>query len=271
VLGSRRRFGWQALIGQKTLRHWYFCINEAGFDRSRGLLEVAVRSAAANTALTPICLYNGQNPAHVATLEALGVRVIRHRSLFEDDLRAGYGEKFDTFSGHWLRVDIPLIETREDFVLYTDVDVMFLAQPELAPKPALLAAAPEFDRSNLTYFSSGVMVLNIEGMQRVHAEFMAAIRARLHGAFKYPAHDQESFNRFFRGRNDRLPPECNWKPFWGVNEAARIVHFHGPKPAHARQIARGDGAGFMQIYRDLWAKAPEAYEHYARLFDRFSG
>ena len=27
-----------------------------------------------------------------------------------------------------------------------------------------------------------------------------------------------------------LPPRFNWKPYWGMDKDAVIVHFHGPKP-----------------------------------------
>ena len=30
---------------------------------------------------------------------------------------------------------------------------------------------------------------------------------------------------------DLLPDELNWKPYWGLNSNAEIVHFHGPKPS----------------------------------------
>ena len=118
-----------------VLRTWYFCINEAGFERSLGLLTAAVTSARRNTALRPVALYNGADPGHEAQLRALGAEVVRHRSSFEDDLRVGYGERFEAFSGHWLRVDLPLVAREEDVVLYTDVDVMFLRHPEVAPPP----------------------------------------------------------------------------------------------------------------------------------------
>ena len=62
------------------LKHWYFAVNEAGFGPSIDLIEVAVRSALANTRLKPICLYNGQDESHVARIEGLGAKVIRHTS-----------------------------------------------------------------------------------------------------------------------------------------------------------------------------------------------
>jgi hypothetical protein len=45
---------------------------------------------------------------------------------------------------------------------------------------------------------------------------------------------------FFRhGGWKPLRPELNWKPYWGINPAAKIIHFHGPKPFLRGQIAAG--------------------------------
>lgn len=262
-----------------VLKRWYFCINEAGFDRSRTLVAAALASCLTNTSLRPFAIYNGEEARHVAWLEARGATVVRHRSSIEADLRTGYGDRFDTFSGHWLRIDLPLIEREEEVILYTDVDVMFLREPAIEAAPPLLAAAPEFDIDDLSYFNSGVMVLNLPGLRRVHDAFMRAIRRRLHDSFRYPAHDQESYNRFFgptagnriRGRSfTPLDPAMNWKPFWGPNPEARIVHFHGPKPRHARAFAqRGGGTPTAQTYQTLWHRSPEGYAAYGAQWESF--
>jgi hypothetical protein len=263
-----------------TLAKWYFCVNERGFDKAFPLMVAAVGSARANTALHPVCLYNGANERHVERLAALGVEVLRHRSSLEADLRAGYGERYDTFSGHWLRIDIPLVERDEEIVLYTDTDVMFLAPPRLAAAPRLIAAAPEFELADLTYFSSGVLVMNVPRLRRLHDRFAAAIRTRLRrDDFLYPAHDQESYNRFFgptalnrlrRRAFTPMDPALNWKPFWGLNNRASIVHFHGPKPRQVRRLAElGDRAPMSDGFKSLWRRAPEAYEAYARLWEAY--
>lgn len=262
-----------------TPAKWYFCVNEAGFDRSFPLVAVAVRSARANTALRPACLYNGADARHARRLANLGVEVVPHRSSLEAELRAGYGDSYDQFSGHWLRIDLPLIETEEEVVLYTDVDVMFLSPPSVDEPPPLLAAAPEFDIANTSYFNSGVMILNLPRLREVHEQFTAAIRRRLRGRFRYPAHDQESYNRFFgpsavnrlRGRAyTPMSPTLNWKPYWGVNERASIVHFHGPKPRLARNLAAtAGGSRTGDTYKGLWQRAPEAYEVYVAMWQGY--
>jgi hypothetical protein len=261
-----------------VIRKWYVCLNARGVERNLHLVRAAVASARANTDLRPICLYNGENEAHVAALAGLGAAVRRHRSSLEAELRAGYGDSFDIYSGHWLRVDIPSLEAEDELVLYTDTDVIFLAPPLLPEIPPYLAAAPEFDLDDRGYFSSGSMILNIPGMRAVQDRFLEQIRARLRGDFRWPAHDQDSFNRFFQpslanrlaGRTfTPMPPENNWKPFWGLNPRAAVVHFHGPKPVHAQLVAAGKGARLSPRHRELFARSPEAYHRYAALWQGY--
>lgn len=251
------------------LRKWYFALNDAGFRRVRPQWRVAVASARANTALRPICLYNGTEAAHIDELTRAGVEVVRHTSSVEPALRKGYGDKYDVFSGHWLRIDIPLIETEDDVVLYTDIDVMFLRQPRVRWRPRYLAAAPERYRLRLRHFNSGVLVMNVPALRRVHDAFRAAIAARFETDYQPRGQDQISYNAFFRHKRGFLDHAMNWKPYWGVNPRARIVHFHGPKPKDVRRIVRDPHGAPSKPYVDLWRLNPAAYAHYAGLFDAY--
>lgn len=251
------------------LKHWYFAVNQRGFEPGWPLIEVAVRSALARTELVPICLYNGASDAHAARLAALGVRVIRHRLRLESVLRQGYGDRYDQFSGHWLRVDIPQIETEEAHVLYTDIDVMFRGHPVLRRPPPVLAAAPERYRWRWPHFNSGVMVLNLPALRALQPAFDAAIRRRMKQGWRPPGHDQVSFNSFFRWRHSRLAHEMNWKPCWGDNKAAGIVHFHGPKPVHVARIKAGQTAGMLPEYERLWRLCPPAYDRFCAEFEQY--
>lgn len=254
-----------------TLRKWYFAVNQRGFADVRSQLRISIGSCRANTALAPVCLYDGDDPAHVAWLEAQGAAVLRHRSSLSEVLRAGYGdEAYPRFSGHWLRIDIPLIERDEDVVLYTDIDVMFLGPPLPLRRPRYLAAAPERYRWRWPHFNSGVMVLNLPGLRAVHDRFVAQITARMQAGWRPPGHDQVSYNRMFGWRHARLPHRMNWKPYWGLVPDARIVHFHGPKPEHVARILSGQTDGMLPVYRSLYAADPAAYAHYARLAEAYA-
>jgi hypothetical protein len=47
--------------------------------------------------------------------------------------------------------------------------------------------------------------------------------------YPYP---QGAYNRFYRGKFEvRTWPHFNFKPYWGFSQEAKLVHFHGPKPA----------------------------------------
>jgi len=262
------RGGDPARQGGDALTKWYFAINEAGLERVRNQIHVAVQSCREVAGLLPHCLYSGEDVSRLDDLRELGVTVIPHRPLLEKELREGYGdEKYEVFCGHWLRGDLPLIETQEKYILYTDVDVMFrrpfdgLKLPEKA-----VAAAPEQQQREKRYFNSGVLVMNLPVMRDLLPAFHETIRARLKNDFTYPPHDQGSFNAFYHDKMEWLPVEMNWKPYWGENPQAQIVHFHGPKP---RQIDRFK-AGIDErrpALQALWARNPAAYDVYVAEFD----
>ena len=252
------------------IKKWYFGINEIGIPRAYRLLRAAVKSCLVNTPLSAHCLYSGGDNKYIRGLQNLGVRVIFHRPTLEEELRVGYGEEYEKFVGHWLRADLPLIETEEQYILYTDIDVLFLKwDPQLVTLPRLLAAAPEENIQSSHKFNSGVMVLNLPNMRGELPQFHAAIRHRLLNDFKYPNHDQKSFNDFFRSRYDALSPLMNWKPYWGRNDAASIVHFHGPKPRQLKSIKAGKYLGKRNLV-SLWSRQPAAYDHYCDLWAYYS-
>lgn len=251
------------------LKKWYFSINERGFSNCLDQMKVAIRSCLKNTRLIPHCIYAGGNVDHVKILEDMGVNVVPHRISIEDELRKAYREKYDIFCGHWLRVDLPIIELQENFVLYTDTDVVFLKDIPEIDAPEFLAAAPEFKIDDYSKFNSGVMLMNVNTLRSIHDEFIGGIKERLAGDFKYPAHDQESYNRFFRDRYTRLPALYNWKAYWGFNPDAIILHLHGPKFHVARRLCMGDDSGVPPGHVRLWKKNPDAYQLYEQIYMRY--
>lgn len=246
------------------IRKLYLSINDVGIEKrgTRHLLYTAVGSCLAKTDLEVNLLYVGRKNEFTAHLEAKSVKVHYHDPAFAEVLRKGYKDEYEIFKGHWLRVDIPLIEKEDDFVLYTDIDVLFhdgFTIPTV--RPDFIAAAPEHEKNNFGYFNSGVMVVNVVGLRENHAAFGDALRRRVEGGFTYPAHDQASFNEFFKGRWQLLPNEFNWKPYWGVNKEAKIIHFHGTKPGHAEKIL-AEGAKAATSWEKIVARDPEAYRYY---------
>lgn len=249
------------------LRKWYFAVNDRGLINAKDQIKAAVRSSQKNTNLEPFCLYPGDNEENYAWLTSLGVNVLRHEASFADAMRIGYGKKYRIFSGHWLRVDIPIIENRDHHVLYTDIDVLFMNHPTLKDLPDLLGVVPE-DRNGASMFNNGVMVMNIHALRADHGAFVEAIRKRMLSDFSYPAHDQTSYNRFYRGRYSEIPREYNWRPYWGKNNGASIIHFHGPKPEQAEELDAGRAGNIPQPLIDLWKLDPLAYRYYSDMYHR---
>lgn len=247
----------------------YMSINERGLTRgyTNRLLHTAVRTAAANTDLSINLLYSGNEHQNLQPLRDKGVNVIFHKLSFDDQLRSSYGDDYDKFNAHWLRTELPMIENERNIVLYTDIDVLFSSKfqfPQI--EPDFLAAAPEHSKDNYGYFNSGVMVLNIENLRDIHDAFIGCIVERLKRNFKYPTHDQKSFNEYFNGLWDRLPLAYNWKPYWGVNRDVQILHFHGPKPEVARQVL--DGGDFPNnLTKTMMNRSIEGYRYYVNQWE----
>jgi hypothetical protein len=224
------------------LIRWYFAIDEAGGLGEAGqYARLAVLSAHAVGGLDPVLLYAGQRNDFTAWMTAHAVTVIDAQPAFKGAIEAAEAAgTYTSFSnGHWLRVTIPHIEQHADYVLYTDCDVLFLrryAWPSLRPR--LFAAAPEFTRDNWNYFNSGVMLLNVAAMRNTYAPFEQLIVSRI-GVTDFIYDDQIALNEAYRGSWDRLDPLCNFKPYWGFDAQATILHFHGPKLAALEAIAAG--------------------------------
>ncbi|HTZ35443.1 MAG TPA: glycosyltransferase [Stellaceae bacterium] len=254
---------------------WYFAANLNAFRHFFEQIAVAVKSARANTPLRPCCLVDDRAGLDemrdkLTWLEQSGVQLIFRRAALFEIVRAHFGEQADIFSGHWLRCDIPILEDEEDFVLYTDIDVMFRRYIDLSnERPPFIACTPEQEQNDLSYFNSGVMVMNIPALRAARDELIATLHARLPNM--EPHDDQGMFNATFRGRWTRLPNTYNWKPYWGFNPDAAIVHFHGPKPGAVQQMLLGRSHLYPADYSRLFQRDPDGYARYIAEFERFLG
>jgi hypothetical protein len=212
---------------------WYFAIDEAGGLGATGEdAKTALRTARQAGGLDPHMLYYGARNEFTAWMEKNGVRVIDTAPSFLATIQQA--EAAGTYKahsiGHWLRVAVPLVEQEHEFVLYTDCDVTFLHRVNWeAIRPKIFAAAPEFKADNWNYFNAGVMVLNIPQMRATYPAFAAHITTRITDPNWYHYDDEVALNEAYRGAWEQLDPRLNWKPYWGYNSRASILHFHGPK------------------------------------------
>jgi lipopolysaccharide biosynthesis glycosyltransferase len=257
---------------------WFFAVSEVSMDHHdhdfRALIRSAVNSARANTQLKPHMIFDGEEGTFTKEIRDLGVKIIRHRISFCDQIqhaqkahRPDWASYMFVASGALLRLEIPLLEQHDDFVLYTDCDVLFLKQPDFTTvRPPLFAVAPERDCSSYDDMNSGVMIMNLP---RLRADLPLLINFFCDTFAKVNGFDQEAYRKFYRGEWSRLPLAYNWKPYWGINLDASIVHFHGPKPPAIRKLISDPDYATPDVWRSLFLQNPESYRYYLSLWDSF--
>lgn len=257
------------------LKKWYFAMNGNAVGSYAPMMQRAVLSCLKNTSLKPYCLYDGVEHPVLGWMVEHGVTLIRHRVSLYDHIMATPDTtnwKKSIATGAYLRVDIPSIETEEEYILYTDADVLFLRQPRYTGRPKYFAAAPENDPNNWEFVNTGAMVMNVPAMKNEHENFLARSKDRLN-AFASKGHgtyDQGSLNAYYAGKWERLPLEMNWKPYWGLNRSADIIHFHGPKPEHIAKIANKNLVTIPEVYVNLYNLSQSGMNYYLGFYDSFS-
>lgn len=261
---------------------WYAAISSYSNLEYLKMLEVAIITCIQNTKFKPNVICD----KHWDPLERLkdkyNINIIYHS-----------GEVFSTFiklykhdarltgiAGTYLRAEIPLIEETDEYVLYTDTDVIF-NNPNIGkipiPAPELFAAAPEFDINNWSYFNAGCMLMNVKNLKAEYKNFANYVIPNFKTLFNH-AHDQGAYNYLYSGKWTKLPPEYNWKPNWGINEKAVIIHFHGPKPKDIenyfnntlRDVKIDVPVDGLALYKNMINRNPESCKFYLKKYNEAS-
>ena len=257
---------------------WVFTIHEGSSVLNRRFLssvKVAVTSARFRTSLIPICVTTSLPTSTLSKwLVKNGVRVINHvpwwaeemkdriqglnaLSASEERIRAAPSHLSNdphAMIGTFLRVDIPILGFIDQFMLYTDVDVMFAkgvswlqvlgslktphhknyAKPGSFGVPEYFGASCETQKTtDPNNFNAGVMLMNMRNLRDTHDEFMKFIFKSPDFNWKTGPGDQGAYKEFYRVRGTTqatlLPFELNWKTYWEHSDDATLIHFHGPK------------------------------------------
>jgi len=215
---------------------WFFTLNQtcSFFDQYSEMAKVAVLSARKHTDLEPVLLFDGVSEEFINWMQSHQVVVIQMESSLSKALTKIAPDRVDVGRGAFLRVDIPWVMDRlgwnDPFVLYTDCDVLFIKPLDLSNiLPTYFAVAAEVDIEDNLNMNTGVMVMNIENLQRTYQGFQRFVTKYLNH-FAYLDYDQTAYRCYYHMEWQTLPPQYNWKPYWGENPEAVIVHFHGPKP-----------------------------------------
>jgi hypothetical protein len=196
------------------------------------MVKVAVHIAVKQTLLAPHFLYEGADNALTDWLRKREIPIIRCRTRLFGRLREISQRKQDPQilaigAGAFLRTELPRIALEmgmeDEYILYTDCDVMFMDQlTEDLEKLSCryFAVAPEFDSKDYQLMNTGVMLMNLKNLIAVEEKFRKFLVSNLE---KLPCWDQSVYqwfykrprgNFFFRSGWDRLPISFNWKPYW---------------------------------------------------------
>jgi len=226
---------------------WFLALAEGcpGFDYYGDMVKVAIHTALRHTSLQPHFLYDGGENQLTRWLRDRAVPIISCRTFLDHEiarLRGGKDEAniHSTARGILLRIELAQLGLSlglGERVLYTDCDVFFRGEVtrELAAIDCTyFAVGPESNREDYFNMNTGVMWMNLPMLRTVDAEFRAFVRQHV-SRLPTMAWDQGAYREFFSSsdqtfRWDKLRPELNWKPYWGDNAMAPIIHFHGPKP-----------------------------------------
>lgn len=236
------------------------------------LLYAAINSAIKNTDFEIFVLFDGKRN-ELELPNSVNVIEYRHRcyDFFKESNRCKNNiGVFDTATGAFLRTEIPnvvkMLGLNDSFCLYTDYDVIFQKGDYSVLdniKPTNIAVSPEIDINCKNHFNSGVMVINIESMTKnddlIIDNILNTFDQRNRG------YDQPILNDIFKNKFDSLPLEFNWKPYWGINENAKIIHFHGAKPKLIEPEWRYDQP-IVKLLRD---KDEIAFEYYNKIFESY--
>lgn len=255
---------------------WYFCLSQGAKNIYQYEIRAAVNSALENTTLRPHFIYDGTPDDLTKWLENKGVKVIFHKVSF-----AAAFEKFtcpyasNTALGAFLRIDIPLIEIEDDYVLYTDTDVVFNKDIKLEEmgRPELFSAATQNSVDDWSVFNSGVMIMNVANMKSEHNAIVDFICNFHNGNEGHKGMlDQEVLNELYLKNNKftKLSELYNHKPYWGINKEAFIVHYHGPKPYNVKN-ALENNLGIWEVFQELLSKSFMGYKYYYDVFENYCG
>ncbi|MCV3769068.1 hypothetical protein [Rhizobium sp. TRM95796] len=267
-----------------NVNRWVFSLDQRATGWFRDCLKAAVISAKKFTNLEPICILDGDTGSEFANwLKNAGVTVVKHEVSFKEELfservmSANHGSPYNPAqaSGAYLRVEAARI-LQDEYFLYTDCDIMFVADP--APdfcNPELFGACAEivFDGAHIVEtqtFNSGVMIVNRSRFLEEVDGFTEFCRERNFYSRQHSSYDQTHLNMYFGGRWEKMSPNLNWRPFQGIGEGARIVHFHGPKPQRVEKILSGEASPQeIETMKYLINNNLEGYTHYVDLFKEF--
>lgn len=242
-----------------------------------------LESAKKNTSLELHCLYDFrktytnfiQNDRIYKLLKEYGVIIHEisidfEKSLFNiytDDYLAKIGVTKNSLYSRFLRFMIADVEKTDEFVLYADTDVIFIKDITLDlfnEFPKTVAVCPEFDNTyKYQNFNAGIMLLNMTSYREAKNILIRMLNSKVYA--KDECCDQGYLNTIYEKKFEKLDNRFNWKPYWGIDKNAYIVHLHGLKPSVNENVDNH----FIPFVSELLKKNKFAKEGWFYYFDLF--
>ncbi len=224
----------------------YFALSDdvAENDEYYYMFMATINSARKNTSLELHCLYDFRK-TYVSDIKKDRIYnllkeskvVIHNVSIdFEKELMEVYTDEYlksinvtrSSLYSRFLRFMIADIETNDECILYADTDILFYKDIENI-NTKTIAVCPEFKKTNrYTYFNAGVMLINLNSYRKAKSNFIEMLRNKKHPSIE--CCDQGYLNDLYKNNFEKLDLKYNWKPYWGQNNEAIIIHLHGIKP-----------------------------------------
>lgn len=276
----------------------YFALSDdvADNDAYYWMFVATLNSARKNTSLDLHCLYdfrkktveNIEDDRIYKLLKEYSVTVHLTTIDFEEDLLSVYTDNYlqqinvtkSSLYSRFLRFMIADIETEDEYILYADTDVLFLkdihlddfvslTSKENKSVPKTIGVCSE-ESNNYEYmnFNAGIMLINTSYYKQVKKTFLDWIS---HGRkARGECCDQGYLNEICERDFERVSNVFNWKPYWGVNSDAAIVHLHGVKPT-VKEGQEGEFIPFVSKYMFDNPGAKDGWFHYFDLFATYTG
>lgn len=115
------------------------------------------------------------------------------------------------------------------------------------------------------------MVMNVPAMRDRHKAFNEIVVEREFRS-TLGSYDQGQLWDFYKDQWSRLDQTFNWKPYWGANEHAPIVHWHGAKIDAALHHLSGKRLALppsIYHHEPIFKLSPSGYAHYVPVFGGF--
>ncbi|OYV89132.1 MAG: hypothetical protein B7Z57_13670 [Acidiphilium sp. 37-60-79] len=107
------------------------------------------------------------------------------------------------------------------------------------------------------------MLLNLKTFKLIHDKLIEFTLKNLHIGL-----DQEILREFVGTDYLLLPDTYNWKPYWGINQDASIIHWHGPKPETINNLLNNSIEKTNGIWQDLFEKDKNSYAYYLEYYKK---